>query len=349
MYARLSLTGTLLAVALALAMCSTPAPTPVPPTATPVLVPTATPIPGEKQEALVLRVVDGDTIIVELDGKRYSVRYIGIDTPETHHPSDGADYWGFEASEANKTFVKEGDTVTLQRDLSETDIYGRLLRYIWVDGVLLNAELVRMGMARVLFYEPDVLYQHEVKQAEAEAQEAKRGLYGPKPTPPADKPLPYKGNAWTTAPSGTSPTTGPAAVPLRYDPARGDPAMSYPAGVKVRVVDAFWVPEVAQWWYWIGIEGFNGWVTGDYVTREAPATVVPGPPAAYAAYDWLNIIEKALVYASPGAGGAVVGEWAVGTSVQVKGLSWEEASDTWWYWVESTAGEGWVQLDGLGK
>jgi endonuclease YncB( thermonuclease family) len=199
----------MIALVLALAMCQAPVETPEP-------TPTATPIPGEKQEALVLRVVDGDTITVDLDGERHSVRYIGIDTPETHHPTDGADWWGFEATEANRSFVQAGDTVVLQRDLSETDIYGRLLRYVWVGDTLVNAELVRMGMARVLFYEPDVLYQSEVKAAEAEAQEARRGLYGPKPTPPAPKPLLYKGTAWTVAPEGD-------AVALCYDPARGDP------------------------------------------------------------------------------------------------------------------------------
>ena len=95
MVARLSLSGVLIVVLLALATCSPLAPTPtaIPPATLP---PTATPIPGEKQQALVLRVVDGDTIVVELDGERHSVRYIGIDTPETHHPTDGADHLGLD-------------------------------------------------------------------------------------------------------------------------------------------------------------------------------------------------------------------------------------------------------------
>jgi endonuclease YncB( thermonuclease family) len=343
MTARLSLTGFLLALVLALATCSTPVPTATAlPTVTPILTPTATPVPGERQEATVLRVVDGDTIVVDLEGRQYSVRYIGIDTPETHHPTDGADYWGFEASAANKSVVKEGSTVVLQRDISETDIYDRLLRYVWVGDTLVNAELVRMGLARVLFYEPDVLYEHEIKEAEAEAQAARRGLYGPVPTPPAESPLLYKGSAWTAAPSGST-------VGLRFDPARGEPAMSFPTALKVRVVDAFWVPEAQEWWYWIGVNGFNGWVTGAYIARDAPAAAASGPPATWEAYDRLLTVEEAVLYALPAAGSDAGKVLAVGVPVQVKGLSWEESSETWWYYVESADGQGWVQSDRLGR
>ena len=343
MHLRVSLTVGAIALVLALSMCSAPATTATPePTSTPTaaLPPTATPIPGEKQEALVLRISDGDTIYVELDGKHYSVRYIGIDTPETHHPTDGADYWGFEATEANKAMVKVGATVLLQRDISETDIYGRLLRYVFVGDTLVNAELVRMGLARVLFYEPDVLYRSEVKAAEAEAQQAKRGLYGPLPTPPAEKPVLYKGKAWTTAPSGET-------VSLRYDPARGDPIMSFPVGAQVRLADAFWVPETEQWWYWIGIQEFNGWVTGEYVTTKAPATAASGPSASFVAYDDLVISKQADVYALPEQGSEVVLELPPGARVQVRRLSWEQATGTWWYFFESTRGEGWVALEYL--
>ncbi len=337
MTARLSWSSLMVALVLALGMCQSPVETP---TLTPTVVPTptATPIPGENQEALVLRVIDGDTIAVDLDGKHYSVRYIGIDTPETHHPTDGADWWGFEATDANRSFVKEGDTVVLQRDLSETDIYGRLLRYVWVGDTLVNAELVRMGMARVLFYEPDVLYLSEVKAAEAEAQEAERGLYGPKPTPPAIKPLLYKGTAWTVATEGD-------VVALRYDPARGDPALTLPADLKVRVVDAFWVPETQEWWYWIGINGFNGWVTGESITRDAPAGEGEGLALVFDCYDWATLRQDAALRETPGAGGAVTVSLTKGSRVQLDRLSWESTTGVWWLYAESTLGEGWVELD----
>jgi endonuclease YncB( thermonuclease family) len=301
-----------------------------------------TPVPGEKQTALVLRVIDGDTIIVDMQGKQYRVRYIGIDTPETHHPDDGADYWGFEATDANRQFVPEGSTVVLQRDLSETDIYGRLLRYIWVDGVLINAELVRMGLARVLFYEPDVLYQSEIKAAEREAQDARRGLYGPVPTPPAQKPLLYKGTVWTI--SSTEET-----ITLYSDPDFGGPETLFPAGVQTRLVDAYWVPDTQEWWYWVGINGFNGWTNEAFITRSAPEKSVEGPPVWIDAYDNLEMVGNASIYAQPGQDSDVAAEFQAGTAVQARNLSWESETGTWWYYVESTEGTGWVTADKLSR
>jgi micrococcal nuclease len=340
MKVRTTLALAMVALILGLAACRVPAPTPtLSPTATPS--PTETPIPGEMQEALVLRVIDGDTIVVDLNGGQYRVRYIGIDTPETHHPTDGADNFGFEATEANRSFVPQGSRVLLQRDISETDIYGRLLRYVFVDDVLVNAEIVRMGLARVLFYEPDVLYEPEIKQAEAEALAAKRGIYGPPPTPPAVQPLLYKGAAWTTAPGG-------GVVRLRQDPGRGEPDTVLPVDLQVRVADAFWVPEDEQWWYWIGVNGFNGWVTGAFITRDSPARNVPAPVSRLEAYGEVSLAEQADVRELPLTGAQVLYTLEPGTEAQLARLSWEPETGLWWLWVESTAGAGWVTLEQLG-
>jgi endonuclease YncB( thermonuclease family) len=298
------------------------------------------PVPGEKQEALVLHVVDGDTIVVELDGQRRTVRYIGIDTPETHHPEEGADFWGFEATEANRSWVPEGATVILQRDITETDRYGRLLRYVFVGDTLVNAELVRMGLARVLFYEPDVLYRSQVMAAEAEARAAERGLYGPPPTPPAESALLYKGRAWTQSPAGRS-------VPLWFEPARGDSTTAFPAGLQVDVVDAFWVPESQAWWYWIGVQGFNGWTTGEYLSRQAPQATVEGPVVWLEAYDEVVMSCEALVYPEPGRSGKPLGTLDAGAVVELKRLS--RSNGAWWYAVESTALDGWIEPDCLGR
>jgi hypothetical protein len=277
-----------------------------------------------------------------MQGKQYRVRYIGIDTPETHHPDDGADYWGFEASDANRELVPEGSTVILQRDLSETDIYGRLLRYIWVDDVLINAELVRIGLARVLFYEPDVLYRSEIKAAEAEAQQARRGLYGPLPTPPAEKPLLYKGTVWTVSASG-------ATVTLYYDPAYGEPEITFPAGIQARLVDAYWVPDLQEWWYWIGVNGFNGWTNDAFISRSAPETTVEGPPVWIDAYDNLKMGVQSPIYAHPRQDSDVVVELQAGAAVQARNLAWENETTTWWYYVESPYGAGWVTADRLSR
>jgi len=134
-------------------------------------------------EALVVDVVDGDTIKVEIDGVVYSLRYIGIDTPETVHPSKPVEWMGKEATEANRNLV-ENQTVTLEQDISDTDQYGRLLRYVYLsDGTFVNLELVRKGFAHASAYPPDVRYQELFDEAQREARIAGIGLWGATPTP----------------------------------------------------------------------------------------------------------------------------------------------------------------------
>jgi micrococcal nuclease len=133
-------------------------------------------------EALVTRVVDGDTIEVEIGGESYKVRYIGIDTPELHHPTKPVEYYAQEAYEKNRELV-EGKTVFLEKDVSETDMYGRLLRYVYVGDTFVNAYLVQQGYAQVSTYPPDVKYQQRFLELQREAREAGRGLWGPIQTP----------------------------------------------------------------------------------------------------------------------------------------------------------------------
>jgi len=149
--------------------------------------------PDGTTPATVVRVVDGDTIEVEIEGDTYKVRYIGIDTPETVDPRRPVGCFGEEASAANKALV-EGLTVGLEKDVSDTDFFGRLLRYIWLnDSEMVNAILVREGYAHSSPYPPDVRHQEQFDQLEAEARSAARGLWGPvcleTPTsPPAGSP-----------------------------------------------------------------------------------------------------------------------------------------------------------------
>lgn len=174
---------------------ATPTSTPIPtstPTATPVPTSGTTPTP-ERVLALVVEVVDGDTIKVELDGLIYTVRYIGIDCPETRDPNRPVEWMGPEAAEANRRLV-DGQIVYLEKDVSETDRYGRLLRYVFLaNGVFVNAELVRQGYAQVSTYPPDVRYQSLFLEMQREAREAGRGLWGPTPVPtrrPSPPPAP---------------------------------------------------------------------------------------------------------------------------------------------------------------
>jgi len=117
----------------------------------------------------VSRIVDGDTVVLST-GER--VRYIGMDTPEMNPLEPFAK----EATEANRQLV-EGKTVRLEKDISETDRYGRLLRYVWVDNMMVNLELVRRGLAEAHAYPPDVRYQALLEAAQVEAKLAGRGMW----------------------------------------------------------------------------------------------------------------------------------------------------------------------------
>ena len=159
-----------------------PTATRVPPTLTETPLPTVTltPTPA-RQMARVVWVTDGDTIQVEMDGQRFDVRYIGVDSPEPRDRADAADP-GVVAARANEELVG-GQTVWLEKDVSETDGYDRLLRYVYAGELFVNAEMVRRGYAEAKRYEPDVRYQALFEQLEAEARAAKRGFWSATPTP----------------------------------------------------------------------------------------------------------------------------------------------------------------------
>lgn len=121
----------------------------------------------------VARVVDGDTIEIEGGEK---VRYIGIDTPETVDPRKSVQCFGKEASDKNKELV-EGKIVELEKDISNTDKYGRLLRYVRIDGAIINEVLVKEGYAKIDTVPPDVKYSRLFIAAEIEARTNSRGLW----------------------------------------------------------------------------------------------------------------------------------------------------------------------------
>lgn len=125
----------------------------------------------------VSRVIDGDTIEVLIDGEKKTVRYIGMNTPETVHPSKPVECFGVEASIKNKELVAN-KKVRLVKDISETDKYGRLLRYVYVGDTFVNLTLVEEGYANAVSYPPDVTFNEEFRKAEQKARENKRGLWG---------------------------------------------------------------------------------------------------------------------------------------------------------------------------
>jgi micrococcal nuclease len=123
----------------------------------------------------VIRVVDGDTFII--DGGQ-SVRMIGMNTPELY-PRDGSEKDCYAAEATARTidliFQKE---VELVKDVSNTDKYGRLLRYVYVGDIFVNLDLVKGGFARVRAYKPDTKHHTELLKAMNIAAEEKRGLWG---------------------------------------------------------------------------------------------------------------------------------------------------------------------------
>lgn len=122
----------------------------------------------------VKRVLDGDTIELA-DGER--VRYIGINTPEIDHPPKGAEFFGHEAAEVNRKLV-EGKQVRLEFDVQQRDRYGRLLAYVYVDSIFVNAELVKRGYAYAYTYPPNVKHADLFVKLQREAREAGQGLWG---------------------------------------------------------------------------------------------------------------------------------------------------------------------------
>jgi len=124
----------------------------------------------------VARVIDGDTIDVLIDGRTERVRYIGVDTPETVDPRKPVQCFGREASQKNKELV-EGKEVRLEKDITDRDAYGRLLRYVFVGDTFVNRELVRLGYATVYTFPPNVRYVQEFLQAQKEARVEQRGLW----------------------------------------------------------------------------------------------------------------------------------------------------------------------------
>jgi len=125
-------------------------------------------IESEFETVIVSQVVDGDTVVLE-DGR--TVRYLGIDTPESGEP------YSVEATEKNREFV-EGKFVEIQSGIRDVDEYGRILRYVYVDGIFVNAELVAQGYATAFIFDPDDRFSQVLVQLEQYAKLRNLGIWG---------------------------------------------------------------------------------------------------------------------------------------------------------------------------
>ena len=132
------------------------------------------------QTGKVVDVVDGDTIkvLLDQDGQTYTVRYIGMDTPEY---TSQVEFYGSEAATKNVQLVF-GKNVQLIKDVSETDNFGRLLRYVIVDNLFINYELVAQGYANSASYPPDIACIPTFQEVEQQARASNLGLWNAPPT-----------------------------------------------------------------------------------------------------------------------------------------------------------------------
>lgn len=134
--------------------------------------------PGAHSDtAVVTAVADGDTIHVRVDGRADTVRLLGIDTPETHHPTKPVQCYGPEASDYT-TKQLTGRTVTLEDDVEHRDVYGRRLAYVYLDGRRFNDELLARGYARLLIIPPNGAHARTMLAEELAAKRARVGLWG---------------------------------------------------------------------------------------------------------------------------------------------------------------------------
>jgi micrococcal nuclease len=127
-----------------------------------------------------VKVVDGDTVDVALDGRTERVRLLGIDTPESVKPDTPVQCFGNEATTRLAALLPRDTPVRLVRDVEERDRFGRLLAYVYrqPDDLFVNLDLVRGGYAQVLTFPPNVAHAAELERAAREARSSSRGLWG---------------------------------------------------------------------------------------------------------------------------------------------------------------------------
>ena len=134
--------------------------------------------PSELYDAEVLRVVDGDTIKVNFNGAEETVRFIGVDTPESVHPDKEKNVpYGKVASDYTKEKL-DGKTVRLEFDVEERDRYGRLLAYVYIGDQMFNKMLLEDGHAMIATYPPNVKYVEDFTAIQKKARKEGKGAWG---------------------------------------------------------------------------------------------------------------------------------------------------------------------------
>lgn len=134
---------------------------------------------AERKEVTFESCVDGDTIKVLIDGKKTTVRFLAVDTPETKHPKKGVEPYGKEASDYTCNRIKTAKKLEIEYDdgSSKTDKYARALGWIFTDDSLLQKELIQKGYAKVAYLYGDYKYTEELQKEEEKAKKSKLGIW----------------------------------------------------------------------------------------------------------------------------------------------------------------------------
>lgn len=258
-------------------------------TATPV--PAAAPAPSQApsmpasglERAVVRSVIDGDTLDVTLNGRTRRIRLIGVDTPETTHPSRPVECFGREASRFLTELVSD-QTVLLEADPSQgdRDRFNRLLRFVWLpDGRLVNYEIIAQGYGFEYTFNAPYTYQDQFKAAQRAAREAQSGLWAPEACNGERAPA-----AATPAPTAAPTATGTQALRPSYNKCRTDPNAARAPNAPVAIVRVDKRAETVTLRN-VGSEPINldGWIMcsfkGSQIHQGVSGTLAPGETRAF--------------------------------------------------------------------
>jgi micrococcal nuclease len=132
-----------------------------------------------EEKATVIEVIDGDTAIFLWEGREEKIRFIGVDTPETKHPTKPTECFAQEAANFTRSLLTPGTSVFLEFDVQKRDRYNRLLAYVFLpDGRMVNEILLAEGYAQVMTIPPNVRYERRFLEAQREARRNAKGLWG---------------------------------------------------------------------------------------------------------------------------------------------------------------------------
>lgn len=134
--------------------------------------------PAKPGTAIVKKVIDGDTIELRIGRSNETVRLLGIDTPETVHPSKPVECFGPEATARTKELLPRGTRVRIERDTEARDHFGRLLLYVYLGDLMINEVLLDEGFARPLSITPNTTHAERFERTSGEARASSAGLWG---------------------------------------------------------------------------------------------------------------------------------------------------------------------------